>query len=78
MGLSDGKSMVTIFQQLEPKKMILVHGLDRYLEEITTDVHNCEIMTCSKNEWIEITSAGNVVNVINKTYVDQVDRCINE
>eukprot|EP00835_Amoeboradix_gromovi_P000922 NODE_35_length_31537_cov_0.293403.p4 type:complete len:651 gc:universal NODE_35_length_31537_cov_0.293403:21471-19519(-) len=66
MGLSDGQSMLTIFQQLEPKKMILIHGPNRYMEEIKADVKTAEIVACNKDEWIEITSAGNVVNVFYK------------
>eukprot|EP00834_Sanchytrium_tribonematis_P000241 NODE_5_length_72347_cov_1.339331.p9 type:complete len:666 gc:universal NODE_5_length_72347_cov_1.339331:66282-64285(-) len=63
-GLSDGPSMLTIFSQLEPKKLILTRGLSKFIEEISTDIANAEVIPSINNEWIEISSAGNVINVI--------------
>ena len=73
-GLSDGNSMMEIYNQLEPKKLLLVHGPTKHIEELSTDLPNTEIMPVSKN-WVEITSAGNVINVFFNN-LDQINRRI--
>ncbi|KAL1923357.1 uncharacterized protein VTP21DRAFT_8337 [Calcarisporiella thermophila] len=64
-GLSDGRSVKTILQQVAPKKLILVHGEEKAMEELGKavlgmDQMTRELYTPSTGETLNVSAATNI------------------